>query len=121
MAKDWIQKAIKKPGALRKAAGVKKGKKIPAQTLHKLAKSSNPTTRKRANLAKTLRGFSDGGEIKNGQRKPPDKAGMTVVGKSTPRAMSGLPPKTTTKVVQADVSKRADGIAQRGRTKGRHT
>ena len=41
MAKDWIQKAIKKPGALRKAAGVKKGEKIPAKTLNKLAKSSN--------------------------------------------------------------------------------
>jgi len=63
MAKDWIQKAIKKPGALRKAAGVKKGEKIPAKTLNKLSKSSNPTTRKRANLAKTLRGFSTGGKI----------------------------------------------------------
>ena len=29
MAKDWIQKAIKKPGALRKELGVKKGEKIP--------------------------------------------------------------------------------------------
>jgi len=28
MAKDFIQKAIKKPGALRKSLGIKKGKKI---------------------------------------------------------------------------------------------
>ena len=27
--KDWIQKAIKKPGALRKELGSKKGKPIP--------------------------------------------------------------------------------------------
>ena len=27
MAKDFIQKAIKKPGALRKSLGIKKGKK----------------------------------------------------------------------------------------------
>jgi len=61
------------------------------------------------------------GKIKKEQRKPPDKPGMTVVGTSTPRLMSAVPPKTTTKVVQADVSKRADGIAQQGHTKGKHT
>ena len=58
MAKDsrWIQKATaKNKGALRRQAGVKKGEKIPAKKLNKLAKSKNPTTRKRANLAKTLR------------------------------------------------------------------
>ena len=38
MAKKWIQKAIKKPGALRKSLGVKKGKKIPAKKLAKAAK-----------------------------------------------------------------------------------
>jgi hypothetical protein len=31
MAKDWIKDAIKKPGALRKSMGVKKGEKIPAK------------------------------------------------------------------------------------------
>ena len=31
--KKWIQKAVKKPGALRKSLGIKKGKKIPAKTL----------------------------------------------------------------------------------------
>ena len=31
MASKWIQKAIKKPGALRKSLGIKKGEKIPAK------------------------------------------------------------------------------------------
>jgi hypothetical protein len=31
MAKNWIKDAIKKPGALRKSLGVKKGEKIPAK------------------------------------------------------------------------------------------
>ena len=58
MAKDknWIQKAIKKKGTLRKAAGVKAGKKIPAKTLNKLEKKKG-VTGKRARLAKTLRKF----------------------------------------------------------------
>lgn len=55
MATKWIQKAIKKPGALRKSLGVKKGKKIPAAKLAKAAKSKNPTLRRRAILAKTLK------------------------------------------------------------------
>ena len=55
--KNWIQKAIKNPGSLRKTAGVKKGQKISGKELSKLSKSKNPTTRKRANLAKTLKGF----------------------------------------------------------------
>ena len=54
MAKKWIQKAIKKPGALRKTLGVKKGQKIPAKKLAAAKKSKNPTTRRRANLAATL-------------------------------------------------------------------
>lgn len=57
MAKDWIQKAVKKPGALRKSLGVKAGEKIPVKKLDKAAHSKNPTTRRRAALAKTLRGF----------------------------------------------------------------
>lgn len=56
MAKDknWIQKAIKKPGALRKKLNVKEGEKIPAAKLNKAAKSKDPTTARQANLAKTL-------------------------------------------------------------------
>ncbi len=59
MAKNWIQKAIKKPGALRKSLGVKAGEKIPEAKLEKAENSKNPTTRRRANLAKTLRKMRD--------------------------------------------------------------
>lgn len=52
---NWIQDAIKKPGALRKTLKVKKGKKIPATKLKKAEHSKNPKTRKRAVLADTLR------------------------------------------------------------------
>ena len=38
MASKWIQKAIKKPGALRKSLGIKKGEKIPAKKLGAAAK-----------------------------------------------------------------------------------
>jgi hypothetical protein len=55
MAKDWIKGAIKKPGALRKALHVKEGEKIPASKLKKAEHSKNPTMRKRANLATTLK------------------------------------------------------------------
>lgn len=55
MAKKWIQKAIKHPGALRSSLGVKKGEKIPATKLKKAEHSKNPTTRKRAHLAETLK------------------------------------------------------------------
>ena len=55
MAKRWIAKAIKHPGALRKTLGVAAGNKIPASKLAKAAHSSNPTTRRRAVLAKTLK------------------------------------------------------------------
>lgn len=55
MVKKWIQGAIKNPGALRKTLKVKKGEKIPEKKLEKAEHSKNPLTRKRANLAKTLR------------------------------------------------------------------
>lgn len=57
MAKNWIQDAIKKPGSLRKSLGVKEGEKIPEKALKKAEKSKNPKTRKRAQLAQTLRSF----------------------------------------------------------------
>lgn len=53
--KKFIQKAIKKPGALRKSLHVKKGEKIPEVKLKKAEHSKNPTTRKRAVLAETLK------------------------------------------------------------------
>lgn len=54
MAKKWIQKAIKHPGALHKELGVPMGKKIPAKKIAKAAKSKNPTLARRARLAQTL-------------------------------------------------------------------
>tara|TARA_R100001530_G_C4257347_1_gene139529 strand:+ start:64 stop:492 length:429 start_codon:yes stop_codon:yes gene_type:complete len=57
-AKDgkWIQKAIKKPGSLRRALGVKKGKDIPAKKLTTAAKKKGKIGQ-RARLAQTLKGF----------------------------------------------------------------
>jgi len=57
MATKWIQKAIKHKGALREELHVPEGKKIPMKKLTKAEHSKNPTLRKRATLAKTLRGF----------------------------------------------------------------
>lgn len=56
MAEKWIQKAISKPGALRKAMGVKAGEKIPAKKLAAAAKKPG-VMGKRARLAKTLKSF----------------------------------------------------------------
>ena len=50
-----IQEAVSKhPGALHEELGVPKGQKIPKSKIEKASHSSNPTLRKRANLAKTL-------------------------------------------------------------------
>jgi len=51
---NWIQGAIKKPGALRKTMGVKKGETIPTEKLAKAAKMPGKTGQ-RARLAQTLR------------------------------------------------------------------
>lgn len=56
--KNWIAGAIKHPGALHKDLGVPSGKPIPAAKLEKATKSDNPTVARRANLAKTLKGFN---------------------------------------------------------------
>ena len=56
MAGKWIQKAISKPGALKKQLGVPAEKNIPAKTLNKAAKAPGKLGQ-RARLAKTLRGF----------------------------------------------------------------
>ena len=52
--KNWIAGAIKKPGALRKALGVKEGEKIPAKTLEKAAEKGGKIGQ-RARLAQTLK------------------------------------------------------------------
>lgn len=51
--KNWIKKAIKKPGALRDALNVKEGKKIPKEKLEKAA-SKPGKMGQRARLAETL-------------------------------------------------------------------
>ena len=51
-----IKKAIKKPGSLRKALGIKKGKTIPAKMLNAAAKKKGKIGQK-ARFAKTLKGF----------------------------------------------------------------
>lgn len=51
----WIQKAIKKPGALHKALDVPKDEKIPMSKIEKAEHSKNPKLRKRAFLAETLK------------------------------------------------------------------
>ena len=53
MAEKWIQKAIKKPGALRKELGVKKGEKIPKKKLDSAAKKPGKLGQ-RARLAETM-------------------------------------------------------------------
>ena len=55
MSEKWIQKAIKKPGALHKELHVKESEKIPEKKLKAAEHSKNPTERKRANLAETLK------------------------------------------------------------------
>ncbi len=54
MARKWIKKAIKHPGALRRSLKVKKGKKIPVSKLRAAAKKGGKLGR-RARLALTLR------------------------------------------------------------------
>lgn len=53
---NWIQDAIKKPGALRKQLGAKAGENIPTGKLAKAAKKPGKTGQ-RARLAQTLKGL----------------------------------------------------------------
>jgi hypothetical protein len=54
MSENWIKGAIKKPGALRKSLGVKKGAKIPQTKLKAAAKKPGKLGR-RARMAMTLK------------------------------------------------------------------
>lgn len=60
MPGKFIQKAIKKPGALHKELGVPKGKKIPAKKLAAAAKKPGKEGQ-RARFAETLKGLRKGG------------------------------------------------------------
>ncbi len=52
--KDFIEDAIKRPGYLHKALGVKQGNKIPEARIEKATHSRNKHLEEAANLAKTL-------------------------------------------------------------------
>jgi hypothetical protein len=54
MAEKWVQKAVKKPGALRSTLGAKAGKPIPAKKLAAAAKKPGKLGQ-RARLAQTLK------------------------------------------------------------------
>jgi hypothetical protein len=54
--KNWIQSAIKKPGALKAQLGVKSGEKIPEKKLAAAAKKPGKLGQ-RARLAETLKGL----------------------------------------------------------------
>ena len=54
--KNWIKEAVKKPGALRKELGAKKGEPIPAKKLAAAAKKPGKLGQ-RARLAETLKGL----------------------------------------------------------------
>lgn len=56
MAEKWIAGAIKKPGALHSALGVKQGEKIPASKLS-VKSGDSPLMKRRKSLAKTLGKF----------------------------------------------------------------
>jgi len=56
VSENWIQKAIKKPGALHKQLGVAEGKKIPGKKLAAAAKKPGKLGQ-RARLAETLKGL----------------------------------------------------------------
>ncbi len=57
MAEKWIQKAIKKPGALRAELGVKGDKPIPAKKLNKALHSDDDHLRRMAQFAKNMKGL----------------------------------------------------------------
>jgi hypothetical protein len=53
----WIAGMHMKKGALHRSLHVPQGEKIPEAKIKKAEHSSNPTLRKRANLADTLKGL----------------------------------------------------------------
>jgi hypothetical protein len=64
MAKSGIRIKKSNRGKLRKSAGAKKGRKIPAFKLQQMKKSKNPVTRRRATFALNARKWNKGGKKK---------------------------------------------------------
>lgn len=56
-SKKWVAGATKNKGALHRNLGVPAGEKIPEKKLAAAEHSKNPTIRKEAALAQTLKGF----------------------------------------------------------------
>lgn len=56
--KNWIQDAVKKPGALRSQLGMKRGEKIPQDKLDKAAKAPGKLGQ-RARLAQTFQNMRE--------------------------------------------------------------
>lgn len=77
--KNWIQDAIKKPGALRRSLHVKTGKNIPAGKLAAAAKKSGKMGA-RARLAETLKGMHHKKAHKFGPSDSPKMAGKQKLG-----------------------------------------
>lgn len=97
-AGKWIQKAIEKPGALRKSLGVKEGEKIPAKKLAKAAEAPGKLG-KRARLAQTLKGLKheEGGRVERkagGRAKGKTNINIVIAtGQKPPMpGMQGMPP-----------------------------
>lgn len=62
--KKWIQGAIKHPGALHKQLGVPEGEKIPASKMAAAREGKyGAKAKQRANFAKTLKSFDEGGTV----------------------------------------------------------
>ena len=73
MAKKWIQKAIKHPGALHRALHVPQGQKIPAEKMAKASKSGSARIKRMVSLAHTLKslGKMDGGRVRQRMDRAP--------------------------------------------------
>jgi hypothetical protein len=62
--KKWIKSAVSNKGALHRHLNVPEGEKIPEEKLRAALHSKNPTIRKEAALAATLKGFKKHSEPK---------------------------------------------------------
>ena len=86
---NWIAKATENKGALHRELHVPEGKKIPAKKLEKAEHSKNPTERKRADLAETLKGMNREHHAKGGKA---GKGKMSVNIVIAPQGGGGIHP-----------------------------
>jgi hypothetical protein len=111
--KKWIQKAIKKEGALRKTTKTKEGKKIPVSKLKKAAEKGGKTG-KRARLALTLRKLNEQDEGETMDR--PWDTFIGLVSNAKKEFVKTLPPGT--KSIGDDVVKMLDAFTADPSEKG---